>query len=51
MIEQIGTDEPNDEQIAAYIEETLQQGRVVPGYGHAVLRLSLIHISEPTRPY
>jgi citrate synthase len=40
MIEQIGNDEPTDEQIAAYIEETLQQGRVVPGYGHAVLRIT-----------
>lgn len=37
---EIGTDEPNDEQIAAYIEQTLQQGRVVPGYGHAVLRIT-----------
>ncbi|GAB1451984.1 citrate (Si)-synthase [Draconibacterium sp.] len=40
MIEQIGNDEPTDEQIAAYIEETLQAGRVVPGYGHAVLRIT-----------
>lgn len=40
MLEQLDTDEPTDEQIAAYIEETLQAGRVVPGYGHAVLRIT-----------
>lgn len=40
MIQQIGTDEPTDEQIAKYIEQTLIQGRVVPGYGHAVLRIT-----------
>lgn len=40
MIEQIGNDEPTDAQIAEYIEQTLQQGRVVPGYGHAVLRIT-----------
>jgi citrate synthase len=37
---QIGTDEPSDSQIANYIEQTLIQGRVVPGYGHAVLRIT-----------
>jgi citrate synthase len=40
MIQQIGTDEPSDAQIAKYIEQTLIQGRVVPGYGHAVLRIT-----------
>lgn len=40
MLEQIGTDEPTDAQIAEYIENTLKQGRVVPGYGHAVLRIT-----------
>ena len=40
MLEQLGTDEPSDPQIAAYIEKTLLQGRVVPGYGHAVLRIT-----------
>jgi len=40
MMEQLDTQEPTDEQIAAYIEETLQEGRVVPGYGHAVLRIT-----------
>lgn len=38
MIEEIGTDTPSDEQIKKYIEDTLNSGRVIPGYGHAVLR-------------
>jgi citrate synthase len=29
---------PSDEQIREYAWETLQAGRVIPGYGHAVLR-------------
>ena len=40
MIESLETDEPTDEQIAAYVEKTLKEGRVVPGYGHAVLRIT-----------
>ncbi|MBN2636437.1 MAG: citrate (Si)-synthase [Prolixibacteraceae bacterium] len=40
MLEQLDTEEPTDDQIAGYIEETLKQGRVVPGYGHAVLRIT-----------
>jgi len=36
--ETIGTQEPSKEQIADYIKSTLSQGKVVPGYGHAVLR-------------
>lgn len=40
MIESLETDEPTDEQIAGYIEKTLKEGRVVPGYGHAVLRIT-----------
>ncbi len=35
---QIGTDTPSKEQITAYVEKTLSEGKVVPGYGHAVLR-------------
>ncbi len=35
---EIGTDKPTKEQIAAYIKKTLEDGKVVPGYGHAVLR-------------
>jgi citrate synthase len=29
---------PSKEQIASYIKQTLEDGKVVPGYGHAVLR-------------
>ncbi|MDB5211838.1 MAG: citrate (Si)-synthase, eukaryotic, partial [Sediminibacterium sp.] len=38
MQEQLGTDEPSKEQIAEYVQKTLSAGKVVPGYGHAVLR-------------
>lgn len=36
--ENLGTQEPSKEQIAEYIKKTLSEGKVVPGYGHAVLR-------------
>lgn len=29
---------PSKEQIAGYVQKTLKEGKVVPGYGHAVLR-------------
>jgi len=32
------TDLPTKDQIAEYVKKTLQEGKVVPGYGHAVLR-------------
>jgi citrate synthase len=38
MIQEIGTDSPGEEEISAYVKKTLAEGRVVPGYGHAVLR-------------
>lgn len=38
MIAELGTDEPSKEQIGDYIKKTLSEGKVVPGYGHAVLR-------------
>ena len=38
MVEQLGTTKPTDDQIAEYVKKTLSEGRVVPGYGHAVLR-------------
>ena len=38
MIEDLDTETPTDEQVAAYIKQTLEEGRVIPGYGHAVLR-------------
>ena len=31
---------PTEEQLAKYAQETLDAGRVVPGYGHAVLRIT-----------
>ena len=36
--EQIGSDSPSKEQIEEYVRKTLSEGKVVPGYGHAVLR-------------
>lgn len=36
--EQIGTETPSKEQIEEYVKKTLSEGKVVPGYGHAVLR-------------
>ena len=36
--EQLGSDVPTKEEIGNYVQETLKAGKVVPGYGHAVLR-------------
>ena len=36
--EELKTDNPSKEQIAEYVKKTLSEGKVVPGYGHAVLR-------------
>ena len=38
MLEDLGTQEPSKEQIAQYVHNTLAAGKVVPGFGHAVLR-------------
>lgn len=38
MQEKLETDLPAKEQIAQYVQETITSGKVVPGYGHAVLR-------------
>src|SRR6187397_2520432 len=38
MREALKTDMPTKEQIAEYVKKTLSEGKVVPGYGHAVLR-------------
>ena len=38
MQEAIGSDSPTKEQIVDYVQKTLAAGKVVPGYGHAVLR-------------
>ncbi|MDH7462387.1 citrate (Si)-synthase, eukaryotic [Chitinophagaceae bacterium 26-R-25] len=36
--EKLNTEQPSKEQIAEYVKTTLSEGKVVPGYGHAVLR-------------
>lgn len=38
MREELGVETPSNEQIADYVKKTLSEGKVVPGYGHAVLR-------------
>ena len=38
MQEHLQTNLPTSEQIKDYVEKTLNEGKVVPGYGHAVLR-------------
>ncbi|HVM87787.1 MAG TPA: citrate (Si)-synthase, eukaryotic [Puia sp.] len=38
MQEELNTELPTKEQIAEYVKKTLSEGKVVPGYGHAVLR-------------
>ncbi|MBI2270296.1 MAG: citrate (Si)-synthase [Bacteroidetes bacterium] len=38
MREQLGGGLPTEQQIADFIRKTLEEGKVVPGYGHAVLR-------------
>lgn len=38
MEEKIGSDNPTKAQIEQYVKDTIAAGKVVPGYGHAVLR-------------
>ena len=38
MREDLGVDLPTKKQIETYVKKTLSEGKVVPGYGHAVLR-------------
>ena len=38
LMDELDTQEPTKEQLADYVKKTLEAGRVVPGYGHAVLR-------------
>lgn len=38
MREKLGVELPSKEQIAVYVKQTIAEGKVVPGYGHAVLR-------------
>jgi citrate synthase len=38
MRKELNTELPGKEQIVEYVQKTLSEGKVVPGYGHAVLR-------------
>ena len=38
MREELNTENPSKAQIEEYVKKTLSEGKVVPGYGHAVLR-------------
>lgn len=38
MTEQLGTTKPTNDQVIQYINDTIAAGKVIPGYGHAVLR-------------
>ncbi|HMH24471.1 MAG TPA: citrate (Si)-synthase, eukaryotic [Puia sp.] len=38
MRQELGVELPSNDQIAEYVRKTLSEGKVVPGYGHAVLR-------------
>ncbi|WP_152270112.1 citrate (Si)-synthase, eukaryotic [Agriterribacter humi] len=38
MREELGVELPTKAQIEKYVKKTLKEGKVVPGYGHAVLR-------------
>ena len=38
MCKELNTAQPTKDQIGEYIHKTLKEGKVVPGYGHAVLR-------------
>lgn len=39
MLDELGTQNPTEEQIGDFVKKTLSEGKVVPGYGHAVLRV------------
>ncbi len=38
MVGYLGTDTPTEAQVRSFVEKTIESGRVIPGYGHAVLR-------------
>jgi len=38
MVDKLGTTKPSKDQIAQYVNDTLAAKKVIPGYGHAVLR-------------
>ncbi len=37
LIDEVGTDDPSEKDIIKFCKKTLREGRVIPGYGHAVL--------------
>ena len=38
IIKELGTSKPTKEQLAEHVQKTIDSGKVIPGYGHAVLR-------------
>lgn len=40
MLEELGEEVPSKEKIAEFVNKTLNEGRVIPGFGHAVLRIT-----------
>lgn len=38
MVDKLGSTKLTDDQVEKYVNDTLASGRVIPGYGHAVLR-------------
>ena len=38
MTDKLGTTKPTNDQITQFVKDTLAAGKVIPGYGHAVLR-------------
>lgn len=38
LVDEIGTSKPSKKQLADFVQATLDKGKVIPGYGHAVLR-------------
>jgi len=38
MLDALGTNHPTDDDIIEYVHSTLAAGKIIPGYGHAVLR-------------
>ena len=40
MLDKLKTDRPTKEQIAQYAKDTLAAGKIIPGYGHGVLRIT-----------
>ncbi len=38
MTDKLGTTKPTNDQVKQYINDTIASGKVIPGYGHAVLR-------------